>query len=227
MSSKKKNKKRSRPRGQSVSVGLNNAEIPQPAEPVFTTQYLRVIWGTHPLRPKAILLAFIVVSVIAFVLTLAATKGLLARFILQLAGENMAPRTAIVLGATCLWVLSGVIALRGPFTTRIGWVYRVFGVLLPSIALTSWGLICGISIGALGAALVVGATIAPYLLEVAFRLGLFAFGVMVFLSITVTIADAPGYSSRRFSSVTRRFAAALFLVLTGWFIVGGLFLAKQ
>lgn len=217
-----------RPQNQFASVELNNTELSPPSsKPFFTTQYLRAIWETHPLRPKAILLTFIVVSVIAFVLALAAAKGLLAQFILQLASENMAPRTAIVVGAACLWVLSGVIVFRGPFTTRTNWVYRIFGVSLPAIALTAWGLICGISIGALGAAIVVGAPITPYLSEVAFRLGLFAFGLMVFLSITVTIADAPGYASRRFSSVTRRFAAVLFLVMTGWFIVGGLFVAKQ
>lgn len=228
MSPKKRNKRRTPPKVQPVSVGLNDTTSSPPAiEPLLTTQYVREIWRTHPLRPKTILLTFVVVSLIAFVLLLAAAKGYLTHFILQLAGENMAPRTAIVVGAACLLVLSGVIAFRGPFTTRTGWVYGIFGVSLPALALAAWGLICSISVGALGAALVVRATIAPYLWEVAFRLGLFAFGLIVFLSITVTTADAPRYSSQRFNVVIRRLAAAMFLVMTGWFIVGALFVAEQ
>lgn len=179
------------------------------------------------MRPKSILLAFTAISVIAFVLALAAAKGLLTQFILQLANENMAPRTAIVLGAACLCVLSGVVAFRGPFTARSGWVYGTFGVAVPAIALAAWGLLCGITMGALGAALVVGAPVAQYLGEVAFRLGLFAFGLLVFMSITVTTADAPGYATRRFKSITRRFAAIMFLVMVGWFLVGALYVAKQ
>ena len=159
MASRKWNRRRTRPQSQSPSIDLKLTEFAPQAScgPFLNTQYLLGIWRTHPMRPKSILLAFSVVSAIAFFLALAAAKGLLTQFILQLASENMSPRTAIVLGAACLWALSGVIAFRGPFTARSGRVYGIFGVVLPAIALTAWGSICGISIGALAAALVVGA----------------------------------------------------------------------
>lgn len=226
---KKMNGRRKRPQSRSASTGLKRTErAPQlNSRPVLTTRHLGAIWQAHPIRPKSILFGFTVVSAIAFAFALAAAKGLLPQFILQLASENMAPRTAIILAATCLWALSGVIAIRGPFTVRSGRVYRTFGVALPAIALGGWGLLCGITVGVLGAALVVGKSVIPYLPEVAFRLGLFAFGLMVFLSITVTTADAPGYASQRFRSVTRCLATVMFLVVTGWFIVGGLYVAKQ
>jgi hypothetical protein len=229
MGYKKKKKARTHLQSQAPSIGLKPSELAAPASsgPAVTTKYLLAIWRTHPLRPRTILVAFIVVFAIAFVLTLAATKGLLPQFIIKLAGENMMPRTAIIIGAVCLWVLSGVIAFRGPFQTRTGWIYETFGVALPTVALTSWGGLCGISMGVLGAALIVGAPMAPLLREVGLRLGLFAFGLMIFLSITVTTADAPGYASQRFRSVTRRFAAVLFLLMTGWFIVGYLYAAEQ
>ncbi len=194
---------------------------------MLTTRHLGAIWQSHPIRPRSILFGFAIVSAIAFIFALAAVGGLLPKFILQVAGENMAPRTAIVVGAACIWALSGVIAIRGPFKARSGWVYRTFGTALPTFALAAWGLLCGITVGALCAALVVGTPVTPYLPEVASRLGLFAFGLMVFLTLTVTTADAPNYASQRFRFGTRCFAAVMFLVMTGWFVVGGLYVAKQ
>lgn len=226
--SKKKNRTGRRRQRKSASANDRTELAPQTdGRSVLTTQHLRAIWQAHPIRPKSIIFAFAIVSAIAFVFALAAAKGLLPQFIVQVANENMAPRTAIVLAAACLWVLSGVIAVRGPFAERSGWVYRTFGTALPIFALGAWGLLCGISVGALAAAIVVGTPVAPYLPAVASRLGLLAFGLMVFLSITVTIADAPGYAGQRFRSVTRCFAAVMFLVMTGWFIVGGLYVGKQ
>jgi hypothetical protein len=229
MTSKKRNKRRTRSHRDTTSVELKRTDLTQQASdsPFLTTQYLRAIWQTHPLRPKSITIYFGVFSCIAFFLALAAANGLLPQLIIKITNENMSPWTAIIVGAVCLWALSGVIAFHGPFTARSSLFYQIFGVALPTTAITLWGSICGISIGTLAAALVMGAPVAQYLNEVKFRLGLFAFGLMVFLSVTVTTADAPHYASRQFRFVIRCLASAMFLILIGWFIVGGLHVSKQ
>ncbi len=228
MALKKKHKKQAGPQSKSARIKLNPTKLGPEAGsgPLLTNKYLITIWRTHPIRPKSVLRLFTIVSAIAFFLAVVAEKGFGTAFILQLASENMMPRTAIVLGAVCLWVLSGVIAYRGPFTARSGWIYRTFGVALPATALLAWGSLCGITIGAFGAALVLGAPVATYVGEVVARLALFAFGLLVFLSITVTTGDASVNATQRFKLHTRRIAAVMLLVMTGWFIIGGLYIAN-
>lgn len=192
----------------------------------MTLLYLRTIWNTHPLKPTAILTYMLITAGIAFFASLAAAKGFLSQFIIQIANENMAPRTALLIGAVCLCVLSGVVAFRGPFTARSGWTYNTFAVKLPAISLFAWGTICGISLGALGAAIVLGSPISSYVRELSFRFIVFTFGFTLFLMITITTADAPMYNTTTFRRNTRKLAGLMFFLLVGWFVSGALYVGN-
>lgn len=189
----------------------------------FTPIYIGALWRSHPIQPFGLLKWGGAIALLSSAAALAAMKGYFSQFLLELAGENMGPRTAIVLGAISLCVVCGVITVRGPFLDRVGWFYRIFGVAVPKFALGTWGTLSGISLGVFTAALAGGVPVGPYVSELCLRLFLFGWGICVFTAITVIPSDAPGYATRRFKKVSRLFAAVTFVLMVGWFITGGLY----
>ncbi len=220
----KKRKAKKRERLRTANEQPTGANSQSSSQSPFTSRYLRALWNEHPLQPAALLKWAGAIAFLGFLAALAAIKGVFSQFILQIASENMAPRTAIFLGALSLCVVSGVIAVRGPFASRSGWVYRTFGVAVPKFALGTWGMLCGISFGTFAAALILGAPVRPYASELGLRLVLFFWGVCFFTAITVIPSDAPAYGTQRFKKTSRRLAAVMFLLMVGWFIVAGMYM---
>lgn len=225
MSAKKKYAKR---RGQ--HTGNHDTTAPHTAistvpisKPSFTLTHVRALWRKHPIQPNALIRWSAAVALISFLAAVAAIKGMLSRFLLDLAGDNLGPRTAILAGAFALCMASGIIALRGPFQSRSGWLYHTLCVALSRFALGTWGTLCGISLGVFTAALLLGFPASPYFWELCQRLFPFLSGIFVFTTISVVPNDAPGYASRRFRGISRLLAAILFLLMLGWFITGSLY----
>ena len=190
----------------------------------FTLKYLSALWSDHPLKPVNLLKVFGAFTILSSILAWVGMKGYFEKFILVIAGENMGPITAISLGASSLLIVSGVIAFRGAFVSRDGWVYRTFGIWLPRIALSSWGTLCGISAGFFLVAFLLGHPVKPYFPELCFRLMWFFWGIFVFMAITVTTSDSPGYNTPQFKRGTRVFAAIICVMMIGWFYLGALYI---